>query len=242
MDIQPKTLNTSNKGFGEKMAQQSFQAGLTLAFGDGQLPGLKTWLDSGNYRLVIEKGQQRLSKYKSVESLNSEVFWETDLASFYFLGEAYMKKGEIENAIGCFHVVYAQIGFVKHMLKQPIDFSKYPEAAGAYLNEIALDYGEDKIINFDVDSFLKNVIGKSKGCFIATAVYGNELANEVITLKLFRDEHLLQNKIGRAFVKFYYFISPSIADYIKQKLYLKIFLRNYIIRPFVNLIHKHMTK
>ena len=53
-------------------------------------------------------------------------------------------------------------------------------------------------------------------CFIATAAYGSLDESQVVTLRKFRDEALLTNPIGRKFVSLYYFISPSIADYIRD--------------------------
>ena len=53
-------------------------------------------------------------------------------------------------------------------------------------------------------------------CFIATAAFGSSMAPDVVLLRQFRDNWLLTNAPGRAFVSFYYEFSPPMADYIAK--------------------------
>jgi hypothetical protein len=66
---------------------------------------------------------------------------------------------------------------------------------------------------------------KASRCFIATAAYGTPMAEEVQILREFRDEYMLSNPLGRAFVDFYYRVSPPIAEFITEHPSLKPIVR-----------------
>lgn len=50
-------------------------------------------------------------------------------------------------------------------------------------------------------------------CYIATAVYGSYDAPQVLSLRRFRDERLAASAPGRAFVRWYYAVSPSLVNH-----------------------------
>jgi YVTN family beta-propeller protein len=62
-------------------------------------------------------------------------------------------------------------------------------------------------------------------CFIATAVYGSSMTEEVKVLRRFRDNILLTNAVGKAFVRIYYKVSPPVADFIAKHDSLKTIVR-----------------
>ena len=106
------------------------------------------------------------------------------------------------------------------------EFSGWSGDASAIYRMISIAMDSDKSItaNFSVipptgDS--DDSTGKKGGCFIATACYGTSMAKEVKTLCTFRDKYLLKSAAGRSLVRFYYRHSPKVADFIRDKDFLK---------------------
>jgi len=73
-------------------------------------------------------------------------------------------------------------------------------------------------------------------CFIATAVYGDPSCYQVGELRKYRDNHLLKSTAGRAFVRSYYKISPTIARWLITKPTL-----SKQIRAVLDIAVKHIT-
>lgn len=81
------------------------------------------------------------------------------------------------------------------------------------------------------------VKSQKKGCFIATACYGDYNCREVMILRAFRNEYLEKNFFGSLIVKIYYSISPPIADFLGNRPGLKDFVRRVLLHPIVTFIH-----
>ncbi len=70
-------------------------------------------------------------------------------------------------------------------------------------------------------------------CFIASAAFSNN-TTPVKILREFRDKYMLRNEIGKKLVKFYYGVSPGIADVIRNSTFLS-FLTRILLYPVVGL-------
>ncbi len=86
------------------------------------------------------------------------------------------------------------------------------------------------------------IIENKNKCYIATACYGNEFANEVIILKSFRDKVLTKYFLGKIFIEFYYTVSPSIARLLIDQKHLNDFIRKYVLDKIVARINKLNNK
>ncbi|HOV32111.1 MAG TPA: hypothetical protein PLX23_01950 [Candidatus Hydrogenedens sp.] len=69
-------------------------------------------------------------------------------------------------------------------------------------------------------------------CFIATAAYGTSIAEEIQTLRTLRDEYMLTNTLGTAFVDLYYNVSPPLANWISKHAFFA-YLTRCILTPII---------
>lgn len=67
-----------------------------------------------------------------------------------------------------------------------------------------------------IKDFIKKSDKKGGGCFIATATYHDANVFEVRALCAFRDQVLSNYAFGRAFIKTYYAVSPSVAELVSR--------------------------
>lgn len=74
------------------------------------------------------------------------------------------------------------------------------------------------------------------GCYIAICVYGSYDCPEVWTLRRFRDDILSENWFGRAFIRTYYMISPSIVKLFGDNRKFRSFWRR-ILDKMVSKLH-----
>jgi tetratricopeptide (TPR) repeat protein len=90
--------------------------------------------------------------------------------------------------------------------------------------------------NPDINTALQRgpqVSGQKRGCYIATACYGDYDHPDVRVLRRFRDAHLLPTPAGRLFVRCYYFLSPPLAARLAHVGWLARFLRRVVLEPLV---------
>ena len=121
--------------------------------------------------------------------------------------------------------------------------------SGAETVDAEGDYNFDILIPENAEGILTITAGKGrhviyktitiKGideCFIATAAFGSKYTWPVALLRDFRDQHLLTNSTGTAFVKLYYQLSPPIADMIAADQGLKTLVK-VLLAPIIAIVY-----
>lgn len=83
-------------------------------------------------------------------------------------------------------------------------YTKNEKSRDSYLREMDLNPNRYKTGGGGSSS-------NNEGCYVATCVYGSYDCPEVWTLRRFRDDFLAKSFPGRAFIRTYYAVSPTIV-------------------------------
>ena len=83
-----------------------------------------------------------------------------------------------------------------------------------------MDGTSETIPGSQITDIQRNV-GSGGGCYVATAVYGSYDCPQVWTLRRFRDYKLAETWYGRAFIRTYYTISPTIVKWFGNTTWFK---------------------
>ena len=74
-----------------------------------------------------------------------------------------------------------------------------------------------------------------EGCSIATATFGTELESKADVLRAFRDNYLVNDRLGKAFIGGYCKYSPPVADYIAKRDWLRRWVRIMLL-PLIGFV------
>ncbi|SFL70069.1 CFI-box-CTERM domain-containing protein [Pelosinus propionicus] len=94
-------------------------------------------------------------------------------------------------------------------------------------------------ITVNIESQKTRQVAKKSGCFIATTIYGDYDAPQVLTLRRFRDKILGQSVLGRIFINTYYTLSPILIKIIKTHKPVSNITRIFLERLILWLEQKH---
>ena len=92
-----------------------------------------------------------------------------------------------------------------------------------------MDGSTEKIFPADISFSVPEGVSTG-GCYVATAVYGSYDCPQVWTLRRYRDNVLAESWYGRAFIKTYYAISPTLVKWFGETKWFKNLWRNKLDR------------
>ena len=117
------------------------------------------------------------------------------------------------------------------------DSCKYATDDGN-ITRLMREISDKETLSNDKHEISETASNNTRGCYIATAVYGSYDSPEVIILRRFRDNVLQRHWWGRLFVRIYYFVSPPIAKWLKNTTSINSFVRR-ILNWFVFMIKEN---
>lgn len=121
---------------------------------------------------------------------------------------------------------------------KPFYSDPYDRKCITYPTKVQIKGNMDEIINNAAKINVKINKIKPQGCYIATSVYGSYDCPQVWTLRRFRDDALAKSWYGRAFIKTYYAISPTLVKLFGHTSWFQNFWKNKLDKMVCNLKNK----
>ena len=140
------------------------------------------------------------------------------------LGDLYLEKGQKESAAVCYRNILSSDPVLRGDERR---------------NEQAIRREAEEKLD-QIES--KTASNPGSGCFIATAVYGSEDADEVMFLRQFRARFLVERVSGRAIVRAYNVVGPILARFIRRSGAVRAAVRRLLVNPAANFAKAFLAK
>ena len=199
------------------------------------------------YKTYLNKYEE-LTHDKSINGKSWDSFSDEScefLIGFILMSSLYF---EVSNDINSLEIIYKELSghskqywmkSDKSIIKNEEFCKKLSFDAIGYRNDVLqkiktslTDYTE-----LDIKYRPEFKLSKTNGdCFIATSCYEDINHENVIFLRKFRDEKMLNNILGIFFIKIYYIVSPKIKIFLDRNNKVKYFTRIYFMDKIVKLL------
>lgn len=176
-----------------------------------------------NLKSDMDHIRKSYSYYMDLRPIETLLFYYA-FSLFYISQELTFEPGYISAraALGAINLLYCEkyngpsmgMGF-KHTGKM-LNLSEFERDRKVYIKmkemiEIKIEKSNNADIKEQLKEFEKQENSSSGGCYVATCVYSSYDCPQVWTLRRYRDNILAETWYGRAFIKTYYSISPTLV-------------------------------
>jgi hypothetical protein len=123
--------------------------------------------------------------------------------------------------------------------EQELDYRAATRAIEDHIDTVhRLPGGQIHSTTSSINTGSRNMTIKSGACFIATTAYGDRNHPDVVLLRKFRDEVLVNSSAGRNFINWYWKAGPYLAGVISHSPRLR-YCSRWLISCLVSLIRMH---
>lgn len=155
--------------------------------------------------------------------------------------------GECSNRVVCAGNIYAEIeaGLKRVFPNKKDRIANHQKIYATFMSNNSRWYNKEYLTNTlnrlgeeirTVDSSYQTpTVAASGGCYVATAVYGSYDCPQVWTLRRYRDYTLAESWYGRAFIRTYYAISPTLVKWFGHTEWFKKMWQGKLDRMVANL-------